>query len=179
MTDGDLGYGDPRGVVELRTALAGYLGRVRGVVADPERVVVAGGSAGGYLTLLTGCRVRPRPTALVAYWGYGDVDGDWYTKPSDHYRTNVPLVGKDEAYQAVGGPVLTGTVTQFHGDKGFGFIVPDDVFVHISAVRGGRGDEPEEGDRVRVPDKDAPKTPGTDDPENRPPERETNGEDSD
>src|SRR5262249_9158659 len=44
---------------------------------DATRVVVTGGSAGGYLTLLTGVRVRPRPVALVAYWGYGDVDGDW------------------------------------------------------------------------------------------------------
>jgi CspA family cold shock protein len=46
------------------------------------------------------------------------------------------------------GPVLTGTVARFDGDKGFGFIVPDDVFVHVSAVRGRGGDEPEEGDRV-------------------------------
>ena len=28
---------------------------------DPDRLVVTGGSAGGYLTLLTGFRVRPRP----------------------------------------------------------------------------------------------------------------------
>src|SRR5262249_51831062 len=46
--------------------------------ADSSRVVVTGGSAGGYLTLMTGICVQPRPTALVAYWGYGDVDGDWY-----------------------------------------------------------------------------------------------------
>src|SRR5205823_7955621 len=75
---------------------------------DPNRVVVTGGSAGGYLTLLAGSRVRPRPTALVAYWGYGDVDGDWYTKPSDFYRKQVPLIDKEEAFRAVGGPVLTG-----------------------------------------------------------------------
>jgi acetyl esterase/lipase len=75
---------------------------------DPARVVVTGGSAGGYLTLLTGYRVRPRPTALVAYWGYGDVDGDWYTKTSDHYR-KVSLVAKEEAFRAVGGPVRTGS----------------------------------------------------------------------
>ena len=43
MTDADLDYGDPRGVESLRAALAEYLGRVRGVVADPERVVVTCG----------------------------------------------------------------------------------------------------------------------------------------
>jgi GntR family transcriptional regulator/MocR family aminotransferase len=43
MTDADLGYGDPRGVGVLRSALADYLGRVRGVVADPARVVVTCG----------------------------------------------------------------------------------------------------------------------------------------
>ncbi len=43
--------------------------------------------------------------------------------------------------------VLTGTVKHFDRDKGFGFIVPDDVFVHVSAVLG-RGAEPEEDDRV-------------------------------
>jgi acetyl esterase/lipase len=77
--------------------------------ADPDRLVVTGGSAGGYLTLVTGLRVRPRPRALVAYWGYGDVDGDWYTKPSAFYRKHVPLVDREEAYRAVGGKVRTGT----------------------------------------------------------------------
>jgi acetyl esterase/lipase len=76
---------------------------------DPDRIVVTGGSAGGYLTLMTGFRVKPRPKALVAYWGYGDVDGGWYTKPSEFYRTKTPLVGKEEAEKAVGGRVLTGT----------------------------------------------------------------------
>jgi pimeloyl-ACP methyl ester carboxylesterase len=76
--------------------------------ADPERVAVAGGSAGGYLTLMAGLTARPRPRALVAYWGYGDVDGDWYTQPSAFYRKQ-PLVSKEEADRAVGGKVLTGT----------------------------------------------------------------------
>ena len=40
-----------------------------------------------------------KPRALVAYWGYGDVDGDWYTKPSEHYRKQ-PLVSKEEAFTA-------------------------------------------------------------------------------
>jgi GntR family transcriptional regulator / MocR family aminotransferase len=38
-----VGYGDPRGVPELREALAGYLGRVRGVEADPEHTLVCTG----------------------------------------------------------------------------------------------------------------------------------------
>ncbi|OIK05846.1 PLP-dependent aminotransferase family protein [Streptomyces monashensis] len=45
-------YGDPRGRVELRTALSGYLGRARGVVAPPERIVITSGYVQG-LALLT------------------------------------------------------------------------------------------------------------------------------
>ena len=43
ITDADLAYGDPRGVEVLRSALAEYLGRVRGVVADPAHIVVTNG----------------------------------------------------------------------------------------------------------------------------------------
>lgn len=77
--------------------------------ADPKRMVISGGSAGGYLTMLAGIKVKPAPQALVAYWGYGDVDGDWYVKPADFYRKNFPLIDKDEAFRAVGKRVLTGT----------------------------------------------------------------------
>jgi GntR family transcriptional regulator/MocR family aminotransferase len=47
MTDADLGYSDPRGVRELRCALADYLGRVRGVVANPDNIVVTNGYTQG------------------------------------------------------------------------------------------------------------------------------------
>lgn len=40
-----LGYPDPRGLPRLRTALAELLARRRGVVADPERVIVVSGVA--------------------------------------------------------------------------------------------------------------------------------------
>jgi GntR family transcriptional regulator/MocR family aminotransferase len=43
ITVDDLGYGDAFGVDALRDELAGYLGRVRGVVADRGRVVVTNG----------------------------------------------------------------------------------------------------------------------------------------
>jgi acetyl esterase/lipase len=74
---------------------------------DPERIVVTGGSAGGYLTLMTGICVKPSPTALVVYWGYGDIDGDWYTKPSPHYRTAIPIIKEAEIREATGNRVLT------------------------------------------------------------------------
>lgn len=51
---------------------------------NPDKIAVLGGSAGGYLTLTAGFRVKPRPTVLVAYWGYGDLVGPWMTQPSPH-----------------------------------------------------------------------------------------------
>lgn len=47
ITDEELSYGDPRGVPALRGALADYLGRVRGVVADPEQIVITNGYTQG------------------------------------------------------------------------------------------------------------------------------------
>ncbi|MEU6349313.1 PLP-dependent aminotransferase family protein [Streptomyces sp. NPDC047072] len=44
-------YGDPRGHIALRTTLSDYLGRARGVVAPPERIVVVSGAVQG-LSLL-------------------------------------------------------------------------------------------------------------------------------
>jgi acetyl esterase/lipase len=69
--------------------------------ADPRRIAVAGNSAGGYLALTTGYRVEPKPRALVAFWGFSDITGDWVSKPNDYYRRQ-PLVTREEARQAVG-----------------------------------------------------------------------------
>ena len=85
--------------------------------ANPEKLVVSGGSAGGYLTLMSGICVEPRPTALVAYWGYGDVDGDWYTQPSAPHREAVPLIAKEEAYSGVGDKVLSGVDFSVAADR--------------------------------------------------------------
>jgi acetyl esterase/lipase len=68
---------------------------------DRERLAVVGHSAGGYLTLLTGCSVRPSPQALVAFYGYGDIVGPWYSEPSAFYRQQ-PLVSEEEARSLVG-----------------------------------------------------------------------------
>ena len=47
IADLDLGYGDPLGVEDLRIALSDYLGRVRGAVAEPGRVIVTSGYTQG------------------------------------------------------------------------------------------------------------------------------------
>ncbi|WP_031477614.1 PLP-dependent aminotransferase family protein [Streptomyces bicolor] len=64
-----LGYGDPRGRVELRAALAGYLSRARGVRADPERIVVCAGF--GHGLQLLGRVLRARGAQTVAVESYG------------------------------------------------------------------------------------------------------------
>ncbi len=83
---------------------------------DPKRVAVAGHSAGGYLTLMTGFAVEPRPQALIAFYGYGDVDGDWYAKPDAFYLKTRPLVTKEQAYQAVGNKEIAEGNVKGRGD---------------------------------------------------------------
>jgi GntR family transcriptional regulator/MocR family aminotransferase len=46
-----IGYVDPRGVPELREALADYLGRVRGAAAEPEHMLVCTGFMQGFSLL--------------------------------------------------------------------------------------------------------------------------------
>jgi GntR family transcriptional regulator/MocR family aminotransferase len=72
------GYGDPAGRVELRTVLADYLGRSRGVYAQPERVVICAGFHQG--VLLAAQALRARRVREVAVESYGfDVYRDLLT----------------------------------------------------------------------------------------------------
>lgn len=65
--DEALDYGDPRGRVELRTVLAEYLARSRGVHADPERIVICSGFVHGLMLLGTVLRRRVRDLAVESY----------------------------------------------------------------------------------------------------------------
>ncbi|MFJ6944059.1 PLP-dependent aminotransferase family protein [Streptomyces wuyuanensis] len=76
------GYGDPRGRTELRTVLADYLARARGVYADPDRIVICSGYVHGLMLLASvlragapsaGLRGRVREVAVEAY----GLDAHW------------------------------------------------------------------------------------------------------
>jgi acetyl esterase/lipase len=87
--------------------------------ADPERLAVMGASAGGYLSLVCGYRITPRPKALVALYGYGDILGDWYTQPSQHERHNRVKVSRDEAYRQASGPPVSDSSQRSRKDFNF------------------------------------------------------------
>ncbi|HYB85209.1 MAG TPA: PLP-dependent aminotransferase family protein [Streptosporangiaceae bacterium] len=64
-----LGYPDPRGVPQLRAALAAYLSRARGVSVTGDRIVVCSGFAHGLAVI---CQLlRARGATAIAIEGYG------------------------------------------------------------------------------------------------------------
>ena len=72
------GYGDPAGRIELRTVLADYLARARGVHADPRRIVICAGFHQGLV--LTAQALVARRVRAVAVEAYGfDVYRDLLT----------------------------------------------------------------------------------------------------
>ena len=71
---------------------------------DAGPIAVVGESAGGYLSLVTGFRVRPRPAAIVSLWGYGDLIGEWYSRPSPHPAHQQIVMSREEAFRQVSGP---------------------------------------------------------------------------
>jgi len=86
---------------------------------DPTRVGVVGHSAGGYLALLSGYRVDPRPRAIVSNYGYGDIAGAWYSRP-DPFYCQQPLVFDGDARAAVGQqPISDGSGPASEGRRHF------------------------------------------------------------
>jgi GntR family transcriptional regulator/MocR family aminotransferase len=57
-TAAELGYSDSRGSAQLREVLAAYLRRVRGAVADPERIVICAGVLQGVNVVLRALALR-------------------------------------------------------------------------------------------------------------------------
>ena len=94
-------------VEDLRDAFAWVRGpgaQEHGI--DPERIAVVGHSAGGYLAQMSGVCVAPRPRAIVSFYGYGDIVGDWYAKP-DPFYCKQPAVSEEESGRLTKGPVIS------------------------------------------------------------------------
>jgi GntR family transcriptional regulator/MocR family aminotransferase len=105
------GYGDPAGRVELRTVLAEYLARARGVYAQPERVVICSGFHQG--VLLAAQALRARRVRAVAVESYGfDVHRDVLTRaglrtPALHVDERGARTGDLADLPGVGAVLLT------------------------------------------------------------------------
>ncbi|MEV6397833.1 PLP-dependent aminotransferase family protein [Streptomyces sp. NPDC051907] len=85
------GYGDGRGRIELRTVLADYLARARGVHASPERIVLCSGFVHGLM--LMGKVLRRRRVREVAVESYG-LDFHWNLLAEEGLR--LPALPFDE-----------------------------------------------------------------------------------
>jgi acetyl esterase/lipase len=75
--------------------------------ADPRRLAVVGASAGGFLTLVAGFRVEPKPDVVVSEFGFAELFGPWATKPSpdpEHWET---MLTKAEAEKMPAGPEIS------------------------------------------------------------------------
>jgi acetyl esterase/lipase len=92
----------PEIVADLRDAWTWVHEELPGLFdVDLNRVAVLGRSAGAYLTLMAGFCVSPRPRALVALYGYGDIVSTWYSEPSSFYRSQGSISDED-AYAVLG-----------------------------------------------------------------------------
>jgi acetyl esterase/lipase len=57
---------------------------------------------------MAGFILHPRPKALVSFYGYGDIVGEWYSRPDPHYNQE-PAISPETARQGVGRDVLAGS----------------------------------------------------------------------
>ncbi|CAH2713088.1 Acetyl esterase [Neobacillus rhizosphaerae] len=72
---------------------------------DPKRIAVVGSSAGGFLALSTGTFTH-KPRAIVSFYGYGDIVGNWATSPSKFYCQK-DLVPNELAKRLISDHILT------------------------------------------------------------------------
>ena len=57
-------YGDPAGLPGLRQAICDYLGPARGIIADPDQIIIIGGCQDGF-NLISRLLVEPGETVLI------------------------------------------------------------------------------------------------------------------
>lgn len=93
-------------VEDIKDALAWIREKGQAILGiDSSKMAVIGGSAGAYLSLLSGT-FEEKPNAIVSFYGYGDILADWYGKPSEHY-CKMPLITREEAYGVINDEAIT------------------------------------------------------------------------
>lgn len=90
-TSRELGYADPQGVPALREALAGWLARSRGVVAEPDQIIVTAGVTGALSLLAQVLRNRGVTTCAVE-----DPGADGNRRILDYWMDGLVPVPVDE-----------------------------------------------------------------------------------
>lgn len=103
----------PHLIEDLQDAFAWARDKGTDLGIDPDRIAVAGNSAGGYLTLMAGLTVDPPPKALVSFYGYGDIDGPWISRPDPFYCKRPPI---DES--AARASIRTQAISETSGPEG-------------------------------------------------------------
>lgn len=86
------GYGDTAGRVELRTVLADYLARSRGVYAAPERIVICAGFHHGLMLVAEAFKARRERTIAVESYGF-----DVYRRLLMSAGLRITPIGVDES----------------------------------------------------------------------------------
>ncbi|CAM5711814.1 putative rhizopine catabolism regulatory protein MocR [Streptomyces afghaniensis 772] len=105
----ELGYPDPRGLPRLRTALAGLLARRRGVVADPERIVVVSGVA--QATTLLGFALHARGVRTVGVEDPGSPQHDALYASAGVTAVPLPVDGEGIALEPLRASGVRAVVT--------------------------------------------------------------------
>lgn len=77
----------PEAVRDVEDAWAWLHASAKSVGIDSNRIPVMGHSAGGYLALIGGFRLDPKPAAVISLAGYGDPTHEVFATPSHHYLT--------------------------------------------------------------------------------------------
>ncbi|WDV56725.1 PLP-dependent aminotransferase family protein [Streptomyces coeruleorubidus] len=105
----ELGYPDPRGLPRLRTALAELLARRRGVVADPERIVVVSGVT--QATTLLGFALHARGVRTVGVEDPGSPQHDALYASAGVRAVPLPVDGEGIALEPLRASGLRAVVT--------------------------------------------------------------------
>ena len=81
---------------------------------EADRLAVCGGWLAVF-TLMAGLVVNPKPKALVSYWGYGDIVGEWYSRRSVLLATTSGHAGR--SFVRCRQPAHRGTLSQSNRGK--------------------------------------------------------------